>query len=40
MALARRLSPHRWPPGLYKNRTIEEANARRLAWQRGARQQP
>jgi hypothetical protein len=33
MTTSRRLAPRRWPPGLYRNRTIEEANARREAWQ-------
>ncbi len=32
MALSARLSPNRWPPGIYKNRTIEEANRRRQSW--------
>lgn len=32
MALSKRLSPRRWPPGVYRNRTIEEANRRRESW--------
>ena len=32
MALSNRLSRRRWPPGVYKNRTIEEANRRRDSW--------
>ena len=32
MALSNRLSPRQWPPGVYKNKTIEEANRRRESW--------
>ena len=33
MGLANRLSGRRWPPGVFKDRSIEDANRRREAWQ-------
>ncbi|HEX3694701.1 MAG TPA: hypothetical protein VH374_04860 [Polyangia bacterium] len=38
MALSLRLARRRWPPGVYRNRTIEEANLRREGWQSQSRQ--
>ena len=32
--LAERMSPRRFPRGVYKNRSIEEANERAEAWER------
>ena len=32
MGLSRRLAPRHWPPGVYKNRTMDEANRRRESW--------
>jgi hypothetical protein len=37
-APSHRLSGRRWPPGIYKNRSIDEANRRRLDWQRQPRE--
>ena len=35
--LGARLCPRRRPPGVHRNRTIDEANARRLSWELGPR---
>jgi hypothetical protein len=40
MALSSRLSGRRWPPGVYKNRSIEEANRRRDSWRLPAGRDP
>ena len=32
LARAQRLHPRRFPPGVHKNRSIEQANARRASW--------
>ncbi len=32
MELSNSLSPRRWPPGVYRNQTVEEANRRRESW--------
>jgi len=34
--LADRLAPIRFPPGVYRHRSIEEANAQAEAWEREA----
>lgn len=34
--LADRLSPPRFPPGLYRHRSIEAANAQTAAWEKWA----
>jgi hypothetical protein len=38
MALSKRLSPRSFPPGVFKNRTMEEANRRREDWRARERQ--
>lgn len=37
-ALAAKLSPIRFPPGVYKRRSIEELNAATEAWEAAGRQ--
>lgn len=38
--LAARLRPRRFPPGLHKYRSLEEASRRRLRWETGAETLP
>ena len=38
--LATRLRPRRFPPGLYRYRSVEQASLRREQWETGAENRP